>query len=176
MRSQNDPPPDVLPSYEVKGEHGAAALRQWRRVSGDSGPGVSASAPPGTALHTYTVFKMTDADGWTVSGQTHLSLSAFTSITGLSITQQARDAMDAKPSRCDVRWIKNKKTTPKQAVTYWRHSTAASSTTWWSWSPGGLVICCNCDKHTLILRVILHPGYKTAQDPHIAVPHRRDSI
>lgn len=55
MRSQNDPPPDVVPSYEVKGEHGVAAVRQVRRVEGDSRPGVLASAPPGTALHLHCV-------------------------------------------------------------------------------------------------------------------------
>lgn len=54
-RSQNDPPPDVLSSREVKGEHGVAALRQARRVEGDWRPGVLASAPPGTALHLHCV-------------------------------------------------------------------------------------------------------------------------
>lgn len=55
MRRQNDPPPDVLLSYEVKGEHGAAALRQARQVEGDSSPGVLAGFPPYTALHLHCV-------------------------------------------------------------------------------------------------------------------------
>lgn len=34
---------------------------------------------------------MTDAGGWTVSAQTHLSLNTFTSINGLSGTKQTKD-------------------------------------------------------------------------------------